>query len=132
MGSKEDEELIRRRAEAMVVFKQAVKASAKAFHRTLNRPPTGDGWVQCRNAPEGLMCRPDKVREAIALYKKAYAIFPDIVALNQIALAHEMSGDFAAAREYFTAMREQAGREGIPAYVQAATVGLERTRDANP
>jgi hypothetical protein len=128
MGSNPNEDLIRRRAEATVVFKLALKANAKAFHRTLNRAPKGDGWVQCRNAPEGMMCRPGKVRESIELFQKAYAIFPDIVALHQIALSHEMMGEFAAARDHFLAMKEQAGREGIPAYVQAADLGLERTK----
>jgi hypothetical protein len=52
--------------------------------------------------------------------------FPDIVALNQIALAHEMLGEFEAARSYFTKMRQQALSEENPAYVQAAERGLAR------
>ena len=38
---------------------------------------------------------------------------PDIVALNQIALGHEMLGEFEAARQHFT-------------YVEAAEAGLAR------
>jgi tetratricopeptide (TPR) repeat protein len=117
-----------RRVRAMALFKLAAKASSAAIHRTLNRPRTGKGWVQGVNSPVGLMCRPAKVREAIDLFAKAYAEFPDIVALNQIALAHEMLGEFDAARPYFTRMREQAIAEGNAAYIQAAELGLARMR----
>jgi hypothetical protein len=50
----------------------------------------------------------------------------DIVALNQIALGHEMLGEFEAARQRFTRMREQALAESMGAYVQAAEAGLVR------
>jgi len=50
----------------------------------------------------------------------------DVVALNQIALGHEMLGEFEAARQHFTRMREQALAENIAAYVQAAEAGLAR------
>jgi hypothetical protein len=86
------------RVEAMALFKLANKASSKAVHRTVNRAPRGKGWVQGVNMPEGLMCRPDGVRESIELFRKSYAVFPDIVVLNQIALAHEMLGELDAAR----------------------------------
>ena len=87
-----------RRARATALFKLAVKANSSAVHRTLNRPPKGKGWIQAANSPTGLMCRPAKVREAIELFDE----FPDIVALNQIALAYEMLGEFEAARMNFT------------------------------
>jgi len=117
-----------KRVRATALFKLAAKASSAAIHRTLNRPPAGKGWVQGVNSPVGLMCRPAKVREAIDLFAKAYEEFPDIVALNQIALAYEMLGEFEPARRYFTTMREQAIAEGNAAYVQAAELGLDRLR----
>jgi hypothetical protein len=110
----------------MALFKLAAKASSAAVHRTLNRPPNGQGWLQAVNAPAGLMCRPAKVRDSIELFAKAYQEFPDIVALNQIALAHEMLGEFEAARSYFTKMRQHALSEENPAYLQAAERGLAR------
>ena len=57
------------------------------------------------------MCRPDKVREAIEHFKRAYDVCPGIVALNQIALAHEMIGEVRAARGYYFLMKEQAEAE---------------------
>lgn len=114
------------RREATALFKRAVKANSTAVHRTLNRPPKGRGWVQCVNSPAGLMCRPERVRESIELFTKAYRTYPDIVALNQIALAHEMLGELEAARQHFVRMREQALGDGIPAYVRAAELGLAR------
>lgn len=110
----------------MAVFKLALKASSKGVHRTLNRPPKGKGWVQAVNSPTGLMCRPAGVREAIELFAKAYQEFPDIVALNQIALAYEMLGEFEPARTYFIKMRTQAESENNAAYRQAAELGLSR------
>ena len=104
----------------------AVRASNAAFHRTLNRAPKGKGWVQCVNSPVGLMCRPAKVHEAIELFAKAYEEFPDIVALNQIALAYEMLGDFESARTHYIKMRAQAVDEGNTAYTDAAERGLAR------
>jgi hypothetical protein len=112
--------------EATVVFKRGLKASSAGIHRTLNRAPKGKGWAQCVNGPEGLMCRPAKVRESLDWFRRAYEIFPDIVALNQIALGHEMLGEAAEARTYFTRMKEQAEREGNQAYRQAAEHGLRR------
>jgi tetratricopeptide (TPR) repeat protein len=116
----------RRREEATAIFKLGLKASKAGVHRTLNRPPRGKGWVQCVNSPAGLMCRPDKVRESIAHFERAYQKFPDIVALNQIALGYEMLGELEAARQSFSRMREQALAESIAAYVQAAELGLAR------
>ena len=115
-----------RRQRATAIFKLGLKASSKGIHRTLNREPKGKGWVQCVNSPAGIMCRPEKGREAIAHFKKAYDTFPDIVVLNQIALGHEMLGEVAAARDYFTRMREQATTERIDVYLQAAELGLQR------
>jgi len=111
--------------EATAVFKLGGKAFNAGVHRTLNRPPKGKGWVQ---SPSGVMCKPDKVSESIGHFKQAYEIFPDIVALNQIALAYEILGEFPSAREYFILMKKQAEREGNPAYFNAAELGLERTR----
>lgn len=116
------------RREATALFKRAVKVNSAAIHRTLNRPPKGRGWVQCVNSPPGILCRPERVRESIELFTRAYRTYPDIVALNQIALAHEMLGELEAAREHFIRMREQALGEGIPAYVRAAELGLARLR----
>jgi hypothetical protein len=110
----------------MVVFKQAAKASSKAVHRTLNRPPKGKGWVQGVNMPQGLMCRPDKVRESIELFKQSYAIFPDIVVLNQVAIAYEMIGELESARETVLLMKAQAEREGNAPYLKGAEMQLAR------
>jgi len=74
------------------------------------------------------MCKPNKVSESIEHFKKAYEIFPEIVVLNQIALAYEMLGEFTSAREYFLHMKNQAEREENSAYVSAAEMGIERTR----
>ena len=116
------------RRKATALFKLGVKASSSGIHRTLSRAPKGTGWVQCVNSPVGVMCRPDKIHESIAHFTKAYQTFPDIVAVNQIALAHEMLGEFEAARHHFTRMHEQALAENIPAYVQAAQLGLTRLK----
>ena len=123
------EETIRKRREAMEVFKLSRKADAKAVHRTVNRPPKGKGWVQGVNMPEGLMCRPEGVRESIELYRKAYAIFPDIVLLNQIAIAYEMIGELESARESALLMKAQAEREGNKVYAQGADMQLARLGD---
>lgn len=120
------DEVIARRKQAMALVKLAIKASSKGVHRTLNRPPKGKGWVQCANAPAGIMCRPDTVRESIERYRQAYAIFPDIVALYQIALAHEMLGEADPAREHSLAVKAQADKEGNAAYARAAAAILER------
>jgi hypothetical protein len=122
------EEIIAARRRAMAVFKLGMKASSKAAHRTLNRPPKGKGWVQCLNAPEGIMCRPDGLRESIEHYRKSYAIFPDIVVLWQVALAFEMLGERAAAAEHFSQVAEQARRESNSAYLQGAEQGLQRVK----
>jgi len=123
-----NDDVPRRRREATEVFKLGMKASAVGIHRTLNRLPKGKGWVQCVNSPAGVMCRPQKVREAIAHYERAYAIFPDIVALNQIALSYEMLGELEQARRRFELMKEQAVRENLLPYVQAAEAGLQRAQ----
>src|SRR6266850_3793455 len=96
------------RREATAIFKLGVKASKAGIHRTLNRPPKGKGWVHCVNSPAGVMCRPEKVRESIEHFQRAYQKFPDIVALNQMALGYEMLGEFEAARQNFSRMRKQA------------------------
>jgi hypothetical protein len=111
---------------ATAVIKQALKANSKGVHRTLNRPPRGKGWVACHNAPAGMFCRPEVVRESLELFRMAYGIWPDIVALNQIALGHEMIGELDEARTHFARMKEQAEREGNEAYRMAAEMGLER------
>jgi tetratricopeptide (TPR) repeat protein len=112
--------------EAMPFIKAALKASSKAVHRTLNRPPKGKGWTQCMNSPAGVMCRPEGVREAIAQFEKAYAIFPDIVARYQIALHYEMIGEREAAKRNFLLVKEQAARESNAPYLQGAELGLSR------
>jgi tetratricopeptide (TPR) repeat protein len=111
---------------ATAVFKLAVKTEGTGVHRTLNREPKGKGWVPCVNAPEGMLCRPEKVREAIEYFKIAYEVWPDIVALNQIALGYEMIGDASEARDYFGRMLAQAEAEQNDAYVNAARLGLAR------
>ena len=116
------------RRKATATFKLGLKASRGGIHRTLNRAPKGAGWVQCVNSPAGVMCRPEKVRESIAHFERAYQTFPDIVALNQIALGHEMLGEFEAARHHFTRMRDQALAENIAAYAEAAERGLARVK----
>ena len=112
--------------EASVVFKRGLKASSAGIHRTLNRAPKGKGWVQCKNAPEGVLCRPAKVKESLGYFKTAYEICPNIVALNQIALGHEMIGESEEARAYFSLMKEQAQREDYEAYRIVAEMGLQR------
>jgi tetratricopeptide (TPR) repeat protein len=113
---------------AAPLFKAAAKASSRAVHRTLNRPPKGKGWVQCVNMPEGMMCRPEGVRESIEHYRKAYAIFPDIVILNQIGLGLEMLGELEAAAREYALVREQAEREANAAYLQGAELSLKRVK----
>jgi hypothetical protein len=122
------EEIIEARRRMMAIFKLGMKASSKAVHRTLNRPPKGKGWVKCVNMPEGMMCRPEGVRESIEHYRKAYAIFPDIVILNQIALGLEMIGELEAAAREYALLREQAGREANSAYLQGAELSLKRVK----
>ena len=63
----------RRRATA--IFKLGLKASRAGIHRTLNPAPRGAGWVQCVNSPAGVMCRPEKVRESIEHFERAYQEF---------------------------------------------------------
>lgn len=111
---------------ATAVFKLALKTEGAGVHRTLNRAPKGKGWVQCVNSPEGMLCRPEKVREAIEYFKIAYEVWPDIVALNQIALCNELIGDSGEARDCFERMLTQAEAEENDAYVKAARLGLER------
>ncbi len=112
--------------QATAIFKLGVKSLNKAVHRTINKAPKGKGWVQCLNSPTGVMCRPDKIKEAIIHFTKAYEIFPDIVALNQMALGYEMIGEIETARECFNRMRLQAQEENNASYIQAAELGLQR------
>lgn len=122
------DDLARRRREATALFKLGMKASAVGIHRTLNRPPKGKGWVQCVNSPAGVMCRPQKVREAIGYYERAYVVLPDIAVLNQIALSYEMLGELDQARQRFEIMKQQAVRENLLPYVQAAAAALQRAQ----
>lgn len=110
------------------MFRRAVKANNAALHRAINRAPKGAGWVPCHNAPPGMLCRPGKLRAALALFEEAYAIWPDLVALNQLALGYEMLGDREAAHAHFQRMKTQAAREGDATYLRAAEQGLTRTR----
>ena len=96
------------------------------MHRTLNRDPRGKGWVRCGGIFEGLMCKPDRVKEAIEYFKIVYEVFPEIVALNQIALAYEAVGENQLAVEYYRQMKDQARLENNDAYIQAAELGLGR------
>lgn len=96
------------------------------MHRTVNREPKGKGWVACAIGVEGMMCKPDKVKEAIDLFIIAHEIFPDIVALNQVAIAYEIIGEKEQASEFFDRMSEQAERESDEVYCQAAKAGLAR------
>lgn len=116
---------IRRKA-AAEVFKLANKTMESGMHRTVDREPKGKGWVACSVAVDGMMCKPDKVGEAIELFKIAYEVLPDMVALNQIAIAYEMIGEKQEAADYFKRMKEQAEREGDDIYSQAAKAGMER------
>ena len=111
---------------ATVVFSLANKTNKSGFHGSANKEPKGKGWVQCLNTVNGVMCKPDKIEEAIEYYKIAYDIYPDIVALNQIALGYEMFGEKLKATEYFLLMKEQAEKESNEAYVQASESGLKR------
>lgn len=111
---------------ATVVFKRGLKASRAGIHRTLNRAPKGKGWVRCSGACEGIFCKPAKVKESIDFFKAAHEIFPDIVSLNQIALAYELLGEIQEAGTWFLRMKEQAEREGNAAYLNAAELGLRR------
>lgn len=111
---------------ATAVFKLANKTLESGMHRTLNQEPKGKGWMDCKVGVEGLKCKPENVKEAIAYFEIAYEVFPDIVALNQIALAYETLGENQLAVEYFGQMKEQAQRENNDAYIQAAESGLER------
>lgn len=90
------------------------------MHRTIDREPKGKGWVKCELGVAGMMCRLEKVAEAIALFEIAYEIFPDIVALNQAALAYETLGQKQKAADFFVRMKEQAEQESHDVYAQAA------------
>lgn len=111
---------------ATAVFKLAQKTSDSGIHRTVNKEPKGKDWVQCHSAPEGMMCKPDKVLESIEYYKIAYEVYPDIVALNQIALAYDLIGEKSKAKEFFSKMKDQAKNEKNEAYIQAAVQGISR------
>jgi len=96
------------------------------MHRTLDRDPKGKGWVKCGGVFDGLMCKPDKVKEAIEYFKIAYEVFPDIVALNQIALAYESVGEEQLAVEFYQRMKDQAQTENNDVYIQTAELGIGR------
>lgn len=98
------------------------------MHRTVNREPQGKGWVACAVGVAGMMCKRDKVKEAIDLFIIAYEVFPDVVALNQVAIAYEMVGEKEQASEFFGRMKKQAERESDEVYCQAAQAGLARCR----
>ena len=111
---------------ATAVFKLAIKTQESGMHRTLDRDPKGKGWVKCGGVFEGFMCKPDKVREAIEYFKIGYEVFPDIVALNQIALAYESVGEEQLAVEYYKHMKDQAQLEKNDVYNQTAELGIGR------
>ena len=111
---------------AFAVFKLAVKTENSGIHRITNREPKGKGWVQCKNEPQGIMCKPDKVLEAIEYYKIACEIYPGIVALNQIAVKYLLLGEKSKAKEYFTKLKEQAEKENNEIYLQGALEGIRR------
>ena len=111
---------------ATAVFKLALKTSNSGIHRAINMAPKGTGWVQCHSAPEGMMCKPDKVLESIEYYKIAYEVFPDIVALNQIALGYDLIGEKSKAKKFYLLMKQQAEIENNKAYINAAVQGLNR------
>ncbi|MFC1580263.1 hypothetical protein ACFL4N_05060 [Thermodesulfobacteriota bacterium] len=111
---------------ATAVFKLGMKKSNAGVHRTVNREPKGKGWVQCENAAKGMMCKPEKVLESIEYFKIAYEVFPDIVALNQVAMGYEMVGDRKMAKKYFSLMKIQAEKENNEAYLSAAEQGIGR------
>ena len=69
-----------------------------------------------------------KVRESIEHFQKVYQTYPDIVALNQIAVDYEMLGEFEAARHYFSELHRQALEESIAAYAEAAERGMARLK----
>jgi hypothetical protein len=71
-----------------------------------------------------MMCKPEKLKESIEYFKIASEVFPDIVALNQIALGFEMLGETEKARDYFTQMKTQAESENSEAYLVAAEQGI--------
>jgi len=111
---------------ATAVFKLAQKTSNSGIHRTVNKEPKGKGWVQCHSAPEGMMCKPDKVLESIEYFKISYEVYPNIVALNQIALGYDLIGEKSKAKDFFLKMKEQAENENNEAYIQAAVQGIQR------
>ncbi|MDJ0740497.1 MAG: hypothetical protein QNJ91_12320 [Gammaproteobacteria bacterium] len=113
---------------ATAVVHLAARTFDSAVHRTRNRAPTGEGWVQCVNSPDGVLCRPDKVREAIAYLEIAYEVWPDIACLNQIALGYEMLGETTSAHEHFAQLHAQALAESDATYRAAALRGIERNR----
>ena len=96
------------------------------MHRTLDRDPKGKGWVKGGGVFEGFWYKPDKVKETIEYFKIAYEVFPDIVALNQIALVYEMVGEDQLAVEYYRRMKDQARLENNDVYIQTAELGLRR------
>jgi tetratricopeptide (TPR) repeat protein len=108
------------------VFRLANKTMESGMHRTIDRKPKGRGWVSCAAGIDGMMCKPDKAKEAIELFTIAYEVLPDIAALNQVAIAYELLGDTQEASEYFGRMKTQAERENDEVYGQVAQAGLAR------
>jgi tetratricopeptide (TPR) repeat protein len=111
---------------ASAVFMLGVKTSNSGIHRTLNKAPKGKGWIPAKMLPEGLMYKPDKVIESIEYFKISHEIFPDIVALNQIAIGYELLGEHDKAIDYFNQLLAQAIIEKNAAYQSAAELGIER------
>ena len=112
---------------AAAVFRLAIKTQESGMHRTLDRDPKGRGWVRCGGIFEGIMCKPDKVKEAIEYFQIAYEVFPDIVTLNQIALAYESVGEEQLAVECYKRMKDQAQLEDNDVYIQTAELGIARS-----
>jgi hypothetical protein len=113
---------------ATAVFRLATGTFEPGMHRTPNREPKGKGWVPGKFGPHGIACRPDKVAEAGEYFRIGYAVFPGIVALNQVALAFEILGDTTAAAAFDARTRKQADTQDNPADAQAAEMGLQRNR----
>lgn len=111
---------------ATAIFKLAIKTQESGMHRTLDRDPKGKGWVKCVGIFDGLTCKPDKIKEAIEYFKIGYEVFPDIVALNQIALAYESVGEEQLAVRFYQRMKDQAQTENNDAYIQTAKLGIGR------
>jgi len=121
-----------RYSEATVVFKRGLKASNAGIHGMLNHAPKGKGWVQCDNAPEGILCRPAKVRESIEYFKTACELFPDFGAAHYaLARAYRATGDETKAREHLVLyQRDKLGWPTVPDPWLAAIVALKTGANA--